>query len=59
MNYLTNYFVLNRRFFALFALTLVFFVQISLANEAVPVAEDPVLEKRLIELSENLRCLVC
>ncbi|SFM44885.1 cytochrome c-type biogenesis protein [Nitrosomonas communis] len=32
---------------------------ISFANEAVPVAEDPVLEKRLIDLSENLRCLVC
>lgn len=31
----------------------------SFANEALPVAEDPVLEKRLIELSENLRCLVC
>lgn len=31
----------------------------SLANEALPVAEDPVLEKRVIELSENLRCLVC
>ncbi|TXI26086.1 MAG: cytochrome c-type biogenesis protein CcmH [Nitrosomonas sp.] len=38
---------------------LVFFVQISFANEAIPVAEDPILEKRLIELSENLRCLVC
>ncbi|MBK7352317.1 MAG: cytochrome c-type biogenesis protein CcmH [Nitrosomonas sp.] len=41
------------------ALILIFFVQVSFANEAVPVAEDPVLEKRLIELSENLRCLVC
>lgn len=29
------------------------------ANEAPPVAEDPVLEKRLINLAENLRCLVC
>ncbi|MCC6915797.1 cytochrome c-type biogenesis protein [Nitrosomonas sp.] len=29
------------------------------ANEAVPVAEDPVLEKRLVNLAENLRCLVC
>lgn len=42
-----------------FTLVLVFFVQISFANEAIPVAEDPILEKRLIELSENLRCLVC
>lgn len=31
----------------------------SFAKEAIPTAEDPVLEKRLIELSENLRCLVC
>lgn len=29
------------------------------ASEAVPVAEDPVLEKRLVDLAENLRCLVC
>ncbi len=29
------------------------------ANEAVPVAEDPELEKRLVKLAENLRCLVC
>jgi cytochrome c-type biogenesis protein CcmH len=29
------------------------------AKEAIPTAEDPVLEKRLMELSENLRCLVC
>jgi len=29
------------------------------ATEAVPVAEDPELEKRLVDLAENLRCLVC
>ena len=29
------------------------------ATEAVPVAEDPELERRLINLAENLRCLVC
>ncbi|MBP6109321.1 MAG: cytochrome c-type biogenesis protein CcmH [Rhodocyclaceae bacterium] len=29
------------------------------ANEAVPMAEDPVLEARLVQLSDNLRCLVC
>lgn len=27
--------------------------------EAVPVAEDPVIEKRLVQMAENLRCLVC
>ncbi len=29
------------------------------AREAAPLAEDPVVEKRLIEISEELRCLVC
>jgi cytochrome c-type biogenesis protein CcmH len=32
---------------------------ISFASEALPVAQDPVLEKRLVNLAENLRCLVC
>jgi len=31
----------------------------AMANEASPVAADPVLEQRMIGLSENLRCLVC
>jgi len=30
-----------------------------MAEEARPLAEDPVLEQRLIRLSEDLRCLVC
>jgi len=29
------------------------------AGEAVDMAEDPVLEKRMIGLAEDLRCLVC
>lgn len=29
------------------------------AEEAKPLADDPVLEQRLINLSEDLRCLVC
>jgi cytochrome c-type biogenesis protein CcmH len=29
------------------------------AAEAVPMAEDPVLEQRLVAISEELRCLVC
>ncbi len=29
------------------------------AREAAPMAEDPVVEKRLIAISEELRCLVC
>lgn len=28
-------------------------------REAVPVAEDPEIEKRMLALSEDLRCLVC
>lgn len=31
----------------------------AVAGEAVPVAEDPELEQRMIALSEDLRCLVC
>ena len=29
------------------------------AGEAVPTAQDPVIEKRLIDISDELRCLVC
>ena len=29
------------------------------AREAVPLAEDPALEARLVELASELRCLVC
>jgi len=29
------------------------------AKEAAPLAEDPVVEKRLIKISAELRCLVC
>lgn len=32
---------------------------VAMAGEAQPVAEDPVLEQRMIGLSEDLRCLVC
>jgi cytochrome c-type biogenesis protein CcmH len=31
----------------------------SWAGEAVPLAEDPVVEQRLIAISEEMRCLVC
>ncbi len=29
------------------------------ANEAVPLAEDPVVEQRLLVIAEEVRCLVC
>lgn len=32
---------------------------ISYAGEAKDLAEDPVVEKRMVALAENLRCLVC
>jgi len=31
----------------------------AIANEAVPLADDPVTEQRLISISEEMRCLVC
>jgi cytochrome c-type biogenesis protein CcmH len=31
----------------------------SIAREATPLAEDPVVEQRLIAISEEMRCLVC
>lgn len=34
-------------------------IQPAYAGEAAPAADDPVLEKRVIALSELLRCLVC
>jgi len=30
-----------------------------MAKEAVPLADDPLVEQRLITISEELRCLVC
>ena len=43
----------------LFAISLLFVVFNVEAGEAVPDAADPAIEKRMIALSENLRCLVC
>jgi cytochrome c-type biogenesis protein CcmH len=31
----------------------------AMASEAAPAAEDPVLEKRVLDLAAELRCLVC
>lgn len=41
------------------ALTTLSLAQPALAKEAAPLAEDPAVEKRMIEISEELRCLVC
>lgn len=32
---------------------------VALAKEATPIAEDPVVEQRLISIAEEMRCLVC
>jgi cytochrome c-type biogenesis protein CcmH len=31
----------------------------ALAKEAVPLAEDPAVEQRMVKITEELRCLVC
>ena len=41
------------------ALTSVWFLHIAYANDAAPLADDPVTEQRLITISEEMRCLVC
>ena len=37
----------------------IFILQFSYANDAAPLADDPVTERRLISISEEMRCLVC
>jgi cytochrome c-type biogenesis protein CcmH len=40
-------------------LLLLSFASMAIAQEAKPMAEDPELEKRVLKLSQELRCLVC
>ena len=40
-------------------ITSIFILQLSYANDAAPLADDPVTEQRLISISEEMRCLVC
>ena len=47
----------KRQFLLLFFILIV--SPLSWAKEALPVAENPEIEKRMIALSEELRCLVC
>ena len=37
----------------------VFCFSLSFAKDAAPLADDPVIEQRLISISEEMRCLVC
>jgi cytochrome c-type biogenesis protein CcmH len=48
-----------KRAFMLLALLLCLLPSPVSAGEAQPLADDPVLEKRVMALAENLRCLVC
>ena len=40
-------------------ITSIFILQVSYANDAVLLADDPLTERRLISISEEMRCLVC
>ena len=51
--------VLNRLLWAMALCLVLPFSGAALANEAAPLADDPVVEQRLIVISEDLRCLVC
>jgi len=44
---------------ALFLLGVLLATPAALAKEAPPAADDPAVEKRLMDLAEELRCLVC
>ena len=35
------------------------FIAVAVSDEARPIADDPVLEERVLNLSRELRCLVC
>ena len=48
-----------RRFLLLPALLLATGLHLALAGEAQPNAEDPVVEARMLRISDELRCLVC
>jgi cytochrome c-type biogenesis protein CcmH len=49
-----------RRALSLLALVLCLLPAVAAwAKEAQPLADDPVIEKRMMALAENLRCLVC
>jgi cytochrome c-type biogenesis protein CcmH len=43
----------------LFIIVLCLMPVLGFAGEAKDIAQDPVLEKRMVALAENLRCLVC
>jgi len=63
-NYDLYSFVVSRQFNGIKGLFIIFFLfllipSVGCSKEAVPVAEDPVIEKRMLALTMDLRCLVC
>ena len=50
---------MNLKYWLGILLVLIITSTTSYAGEATPLAEDPVLEQRLMAISEELRCLVC
>jgi len=50
---------MRKLFLIAFSTLLVLSIGNAIANEAAPLADDPVTEQRLISISEEMRCLVC
>jgi cytochrome c-type biogenesis protein CcmH len=50
---------MRKIFLITFSVILFWSVGSAIANEAAPLADDPVIEQRLISISEEMRCLVC
>jgi cytochrome c-type biogenesis protein CcmH len=50
---------MRKIFLITFSAILLLGVASAIANEAAPLADDPVTEQRLISISEEMRCLVC
>jgi len=43
----------------IFFICSMFVFSIAQGKEAIPMAEDPIVEARMLDLAKNLRCLVC
>lgn len=56
---MTHLFNSTKTFVFVFFVLLFLISSTGWAKEAVPVAEDPAIEKRMLDLTMNLRCLVC
>jgi len=59
MNRLKIYYLISIKWAMLLLLVIFLLPSYGWAQEARPVAEDPEAERRLIALTEDLRCLVC